>query len=213
MIKKERPSHRLLRQTSKSFGESVLRAMLVSAENIEGNPKKMTQQQLAEKSGVGRSTIAKYSTSRDDENVVVNPDLETICRLADALNVSPAFLLMRPDDWSRLAQAAMFFSSAINDPKFAAFANDISSSSVSNTVATSMIGLQLAERFDLFVNDPIPDTLEKQYADQIRKRTAKIRGGILSTSALPPISKLKKSQLATLLSLCAVMGANVNSFE
>lgn len=50
---------------------------------------KVTQLQLAEIIGVDRTTVAKYETGARE------PDLETLCKLAEALNVSTDELLGR----------------------------------------------------------------------------------------------------------------------
>lgn len=210
---REASIQKLLKQTSKSFGESVLRAMLVSSEGDDGKPRKITQQELAELSGVGRSTIAKYSTMTDDEKIVVNPDLETICRLADSLNVSPAFLLMRPEDWSHLAQAAMYLSAAVQDEKFTKMSSEIAESSISNAISTSLLGLKLASKFKLYEDQLTNEDIKNKYSDQISIRKKRIRHGILATSSLPPMGKLKKNQITPLLTLCAIIGAHLNSFE
>lgn len=49
--------------------------------------------------GIARSTLRALKTPQ------ANPDLATLQRLADALGVPPAFLLMRPQDWALLAGA------------------------------------------------------------------------------------------------------------
>lgn len=212
MATNTRPSHKLLKHTSKSFGESVLRAMLVSAEGENGEPRKVTQQELAERSGVGRSTIAKYSAMKADENLVANPDLDTICRLADALNVSPAFLLMSPEDWSHMAQAAMFLSTAVNDGKVNEIAEDIAESGGGNAIAMSLVGLKLATRFGVYNKCRASFDKSGSIGAEIDARNRKIKGAILATSALPPVGQLNKGHVVPLLSMCAIMGAYPKTF-
>lgn len=209
----ENPNQAMLRATSLSFGESVLRAMLVSSTDENGEPKKMTQQELAKKSRVGRSTIAKYSALRSDENLVANPDLATICQLATALNVSPAFLLMTPADWSHLAQAAMYFSDAMTDEKFVALASSMAQSSVANARTTALSGLDLAVKFKLYKDQAQAPEMAHSFAALIAAKNQRTRSGILAMSALPPLGELKKSHVAPLLSLCAIMGAHLQHHD
>ena len=209
----ENTNQDMLRATSLSFGESILRAMQVSSTDENGEPKKMTQQELANKSGIGRSTIAKYNALSNDESMVANPDLATICQLAAALNVSPAFLLMTPTDWSHLAQAAMYFSDAMMDDKFVAMANSMAQSSVANTRTTALVGLNLAVKFKLY-KDQVPDPeIASSFATRIAAKNRHTRSGILAMSALPPLGELKKGHIAPLLSLCAIMGAHLQHHD
>lgn len=205
----EENSQALLRATSLSFGESVLRAMLVSSEDDGGEPKKMTQQELAQRSQVGRSTIAKYSALRNDEKMVANPDLETICRLASALHVTPAFLLMTPSDWSHLAQAAMYFSEAMSDEKFVDTANEMERSNVANTRSVALTGLDLAIKFNVYEKRAPDPEMSPTFSERISARNKRIRRGILAMSALPPLGELKKAHIAPLLSMCAILGAHL----
>lgn len=175
--------------------------------------KKSTQHELAEKSGVGRSTIAKYSTMANDDAAPANPDLATICQLAAALNVSPAFLLMTPADWSHLAQAAMYFSEAMNDDKFVAVAQEMAQAGSANARAGATAGLALATKFKLYNQVAPPPEMAASFVKQIAIRNKRIRSGILATSALPPLAELNKGQIAPLLSLCAIMGAQLNHHD
>lgn len=56
---------------------------------------------MQRETGIARSTLRALKAPGVD----ANPDLATISRLADALGVPPAFLLMRPQDWADLAAA------------------------------------------------------------------------------------------------------------
>lgn len=55
--------------------------------------------QMQRQTGIARSTL------RALKSPTANPDLDTLDRLAAALGVPPAFLLMRPQDWQLLANA------------------------------------------------------------------------------------------------------------
>lgn len=208
------------RATARSFGQNVLRAMQVAALDDDGEPRKMTQQELADRAGVGRSTIAKYSAvngtapgAARGEETSVNPDLATICQLAGALNVSPAFLLMTPQDWSHLAQAVMYFAKAIQDERFVAVLKATFEDNNASVRSNAATGLALARKFDVYRDQAPPAEMPAHYARDILARSRRIRGGILATSALPPSGELKKAELVPLLSLCAIMGAHLQDHE
>ncbi|HEY9267959.1 MAG TPA: helix-turn-helix transcriptional regulator [Methylotenera sp.] len=181
--------------------------MLVASENEVGEPKRLTQAQLAARSGVARSTIAKYSAPGDSN--AINPDLSTICRLADSLNVAPAFLLLRPEDWSHLAQSATYFASAMNDPKFVKVVQDLSQSRRVSAGETSEAGLLLAELFGLYSEQPNRSG-SSQLELEIQAKRAKTKMGVLAMSALPPMGKLPHDSLIPLLAICAILGAHLN---
>lgn len=56
----------------------------------KSDPRKLTQQDLADWLGIERSTYGKYETG-DSE-----PNFDTICRLADFFDVSVEYLMGRP---------------------------------------------------------------------------------------------------------------------
>lgn len=56
------------------------------------NEKKLSQQELADKLGINRSTYARYETS------ATQPDYETLQKLADFFDVSIDYLLGRTDN-------------------------------------------------------------------------------------------------------------------
>lgn len=58
-----------------SFVDGFRRAMRVSSD-MEGEVVPLTQQKLAERSGVGRTTIARYVSMESDDEEIVNPDPE-----------------------------------------------------------------------------------------------------------------------------------------
>lgn len=193
--------------TLSGFQHSLLRAMLVAGEDFEGRPKRMTQHQLSKLSGVARSTIAKYLT-QGPENLC-NPDLSTICRLADALNISPAFLLMRPQDWSHLSQGSVYLASALGDSKFLSLGNQIKELNFHSSYEASVTGLKIAELFGLYQDKEVSVKEEKLHYE-ILQRKIKARKGILAMAALPPFGKIYKSAALPLLSLCVILGAHLS---
>lgn len=92
----------LWERTRKALRGNLVRVLSVSREGEEGATR-MTQTELTSLTGIARSTLAKFLSSEDES--VINPDLQTLCRLAEALNIPPALLLMSTHDWSRLLSA------------------------------------------------------------------------------------------------------------
>lgn len=200
---------KLYEEISTSFGENLLRAMLVSDTDEDGEPRKLTQQELAKKSGVGRSTIAKYNTIKKEGEIDSNPDLETICRLASALHVPPALLLMRSSDWSQLIQAALYLNLASKDGVVQEIAAEIENSKAKDAITMARFGLKLAIRLGIYKEKvTLPDDVETRHS--IRESNTQIRQGILATTTLPSLAKITRGHIAPLMSLCAIMGAHQN---
>lgn len=209
-------SSRLYAVVKKTVSSAIRRAMQVAGRSENASPCRISQQSLAEQSGVARSTIAKYLRSSDDENSNVNPDLKTLCRLADTLNVSPAMLLLTPDDWSRLAQAAVFLREAASNEQV----NRISAGMAEPTagpVARATAGLQLARLFGVYrelhqvatISDAAHparnDLIEQQFETIERQRI-----GIFVATSIPPLRALSQTLHAPILSLCANFGASTH---
>lgn len=67
----------------------------------DGEIRNMQKGELAELSHLSKGTVTKLTTVAED----AKPDLETLCKIAYAINISPAFLLMTPRDWDLILQA------------------------------------------------------------------------------------------------------------
>lgn len=92
------------------------RVLSVSGDD-RGAPRSLSRSHLSRVTGIARSTVTKLlcgPKSKPTESAEsatamgvsqANPDLDTLCRLASALAVPPAFLLMSSTDWKRLIQA------------------------------------------------------------------------------------------------------------
>lgn len=91
-------------EVQEAFVNNLARALRVAGGLSEsGEIKHLQKSELAYLSGLSKGTVTKLTTTTECE--AAKPDLETMCKLAHALNVSPAFLLMTPRDWSLLLQA------------------------------------------------------------------------------------------------------------
>lgn len=86
------------------FSENLNAVLAVAGKQRDsGAPGPVTSTRLKAETGVARSTLRALKSLEDDS--AANPDLHTLERIADALGVPPAFLLMRPQDWLALGNA------------------------------------------------------------------------------------------------------------
>ena len=207
-------SSKLYAVVKKTVSSAIFRAMQVAGRSDNAYPCKISQQSLAEQSGVARSTITKYLRAKDEQNSKVNPDLKTLCRLADTLNVSPAMLLLTPDDWSRLAQAAVFLREAASNEQVKRISAGMAEPSA-GPVARATAGLQLARLFGVFqelrqeVSTKNSEQLgEKDFVCEQVETIERQRIGIFVATSIPPLRELSQSIHAPILSLCANLGAS-----
>jgi transcriptional regulator with XRE-family HTH domain len=196
----------------KVIGQNLFNAMQVAGER-EGESTKMTQRELVERTGIARSTIAKYIAGKDTASAA-NPDLETLCRLARALNVSPGLLLLTPDDWEQLAQAAQMMLQAADDEVILEAVEELRNGR-GRAIERGTCGLKILERADLYTpNSPgapaeavemRPKLIKEQRAEQSMKRK-----GIAVASAVAPLGQLKPQYHVPVLWMCAYLGAATN---
>ncbi|MBX8554304.1 helix-turn-helix domain-containing protein [Pseudomonas cichorii] len=170
--------------------------MQVSGVTASGEPKKLSQESLAKTSRIARSTISKYLTQQDS----VNPDLDTLCRLAAALNISPALLLMSEDDWLRLAHALSTVGHAMTDKSVSEMIISLGSEANNKPLTRASTVMRMARYFGY--GNLIEDGREN-------KVSRKLQQGILATSAMPMHPDFKIGFYAYILPLCIVMGAQV----
>lgn len=196
--------------TRASFREALNRALRVSDEAEDGLPKRMTQVELVKRTGMARSTLAKYLSDAPDDDDPINPDLKMLCRLADALNVPPAFLLMRPEDWKRLAHAAANLGRVSNSGVTSAEAAE-RTNRYANAAEQSVAGYRAAREMGIAPSNLNIEVMHEGDADLVRDveaRHARTRRSIRTTCALPPLNLLSGEYHLSLLYLCANVGAN-----
>lgn len=188
------PAMGLGEKTKKGFCSNLLKAALVSNFRDTGEPTKITQEELSRKSGIARSTISKYFSGKE-----ANPDLETICKLATALNVSPAMLLMSEEDWLQLAGAFNSGVQVLNDPESRKIIEELGSKVNSSACrADSVIKLCARAGYRSTASNYLNNPSDR-----------KIMRGILGTAAMPFNESLKGDAYLTLLTMCVVMGARI----
>ncbi|GGA29153.1 helix-turn-helix domain-containing protein [Dyella nitratireducens] len=192
-------------QVRDSFGESLRRAMHVAGTSEDGQAQPISQHDLAARSGVGRSSIAKYLAGSRGQGDLANPDLRSLCRLGEALNVPPAFLVMRPEDWQRLVMAALYMAGAINDPEIKAATRSIISGKHGPDERAD-VAMKVAKR--LGVDPSVADCdASDPLAREVQSIHERWRLGLMTTCALPPLARLDPNYHAALLCLCATFGA------
>ncbi|MFV3290431.1 XRE family transcriptional regulator [Pseudomonas sp. NY11955] len=85
------------------FRDNLNAALFVGGKQRDsGRPGPITATYIQREKGIARSTVRALKAEGEVEP---NPDLQTIEKLAEILDVPPAFLLMRPQDWLALAEA------------------------------------------------------------------------------------------------------------
>jgi len=198
------------KSTAKSFVENVRKAMQVAGTSNSDYPEKLTQAHLSEKSGVARSTLALHAELVADSDRSPNPKLEQICRIADALNVPPAFLLMRREDWVRLAQAINYYAELRRTGRHPALFSNIASGIADEASTQSRYALMLAK--SLGIDGRISDALLEDVSPQMRKEilasTSATTRRIFSSAALPPISSMEPDDRLAAFVISVIFGAH-----
>jgi transcriptional regulator with XRE-family HTH domain len=198
--------------TRASFREALNRALRVSGESEEGLPERMTQVELVKRTGMARSTLAKYLADELDDDFPINPDLKMLCRLAEALNVPPAYLLMRPEDWKRLAHAAASLGK-VSNMHAASDQPTGQPTRYASAAAQSVAGYEAARRLGVAPSNlqmQVVNDSDAKFAREVDERLARTRRSIRTTCALPPLNHLSEEYHRSLLYICASVGANTH---
>ena len=87
------------------FSENLTAMLAVGGKQRDsGLAGPLSSASVQRRTGSARSTLRALKRPRSGE-AHANPDLRTVSRIADALGIPPAFLLMRPQDWAEIALA------------------------------------------------------------------------------------------------------------
>jgi len=209
------PVERLFQRTRRSLGDNVSRAKSVAGgEQDDGTPRKIKQEALADQAGISRATLNNILGARSSkgEHLTVNPKLRDICGLAQALGVPPAFLLMRPEDWRRLAQATIELRNAPDEGmnKLKKLASPAQANS-DTPAHRAQAGLGIARLLKVDAGKPVqtgaPGEAPNRFAEETAARQARITRGILAATSIPPLEDHRGTDgYVMLLALCAMMG-------
>lgn len=198
------------KKTANHFVKNVQRAMRV-AEITEGDcPKKMTQESLSTKAGIARSTLANHKELSNSEDKAPNPTLEKICAIAEILNIPPAFLLMRHEDWSKLAQVIEYYSNTRNARPNNPIFKKIASNDPIPPTEQAKLALQLARLLEI-INNPtreILNTLSQEEAKDILEKTKKQKISVFTSSSLPPITYMTPDERIAAFAFSVIFGAS-----
>jgi transcriptional regulator with XRE-family HTH domain len=203
------------KKSRNALGKNFLSARQVAGTGKDEITKATSNTAIHNKTGIARSTLQKIIDGKNNKGPS-NPDLETICRLAWALNIPPAFLLMSSDDWKRL-----IFS--INTMQTTVQQNEVLYTSIIQSIKhdKATAGLKLIKKLGTY-----PDKLnaiDESEFDRLSKDIDKINEtkllSILSMTAIAqsyestaPSNSSQKSRedyMATLTTLAAIFGSGV----
>lgn len=166
-------------------------------ESERGMPTRYPLAALQQATGLARSTIRKLR--KGDSAKDSNPDLRTLCRLADELCIPVAFLLMGRQEWKTLAAA--FKASQQADSQAAADQQESR-----HGLGKPQAGLGVLRALDVYPL-PMPAITGDQDADQVALRTrqnAAFRKATLVTASLMQAAESDAGSLKqlTLLAAC-----------
>lgn len=191
----------LFRDVSRCFVEAVRRSMRVADDDEDGVLDALSQTHLAKRADMGRSTLAKYLGRSDITSA--NPDLDIICRLAEAVGIPPALLLMRPQDWASLGSGMLTFLQAMTDPKFTALAAKLQrlDSTPSQRVAEAALSIGR-------VLNTVEDERDPKVSQEVREFRRATKLSIATTAASIPfrMDGVATFHLPALLTLCSILG-------
>lgn len=191
-------------RTRKALRGNLVRVMSVAGERDEG-PARMTQSELTCRTGIARSTLAKFLSGGDD--AAINPDLLTLCRLGGALNVPPALLLMSTQDWTRLLSAigGLLSHQHLNPP--------VDLGAVAHSAPRDNVGraLELAMLHGLLTTGHTTTAgrfgnLDRRWQRDIEDLARRQRMGITAATALPEWRAIP-AHVEALFVLCTLLGA------
>lgn len=206
----------LIEKTGHALGANMLAARNVAATGKDEVVTPMSEMALHKKSKISRDVLSRYA-----DNKTPNPDLKTICKLAHALNVPPAFLLMTSDDWRRLIGAINDMQKNVQNTGGAQF---VKASIKSQKLKA---GLAIAKKLNMYPDkcddsgDVDWQTWETREQDINRRNDIK-RQSILAMTAIAQnfdvalagsdsATKSKEEYLAILTTLAAIFGARVQT--
>lgn len=195
-------------RTSEAIAHN-LEAVLEVAGGDTYQSKPMKLAQLHAETGIAKSTLFKISRT-ESAREQANPDLETICRVAEALKIPPGLLLMDRRDIGALIGALDGLSMALDSPQLQPVIGKSTAGEMSE------IGLRLAEALKLYPeSEPMmaaKDSLEyREQKSEVANRNENTRRAILSTTALLQSQARNEEKLKLCTAIGAMMGAAFKS--
>lgn len=201
------------KKTLRSFVNGIQTAMRVSGRRdteATGYPEKMTQSELADATGISRSTLANHKGNDHGDARLANPTLENICKISEHLNVPPAFLLMRPEDWTRLAQAIDYYAKLRSSQQTHRLFTVIGTSTNLTPPQQASLGFELAQllNIDGAPNAALLDGSNTEDRTQLLNEARSRKLSIYATSALPPINYMQADEKLAAFVVSVIFGAH-----
>ena len=196
-------------ETQSALVQNVRNAVSVGGVPENDYPAAITQGALAESSGVSRTSITGQMLGGEED---VNPKLRQICRVAEALGLPPAFLLMRPEDWTRLAQVVVYYGGLMrsNNPRVAELQTRIAHSSTDEAPERALLAADLARA--LGVDTPVSkETITespRELGAKLAAKKADVKRRIFTTSALLPLDQMQPVDRFAALLLATVFATH-----
>jgi transcriptional regulator with XRE-family HTH domain len=189
------------RNVSQVLLTNLINALKVAGpENEEGNPTRLKQVAVQRATGIARSTLNDLLKACADGDA--NPDLRTLCRLANELHIPVAFLLMGPREW--LTLLSTFSDMATGEMHHAAAKRDFG-----NGLRGPQAALQILRDADVYPL-PVPkfaNADDGPEVDRLERQNAAFRRATLVTASLVQAAG-SNADLLKLLTLLAAAYAN-----
>lgn len=196
-------------ETQDALVLNVRNAMGVGGPPENGYPAAVTQSEIVESSGVSRATLTGQLLGGDKD---VNPKLKQICRVAGALGIPPAFLLMRPEDWKHLAQVLVYYGSLMrsSNPRVAELQTKVSHSTPENLNEQALLASHLARALgvDAQVSKETISESQGEIGAQLVAKNAEVKRRIFTSSSLLPLSQMEPVDRFAALLLTTVFASH-----
>lgn len=193
MTRPSRPDH----PVSKTLAINLTNALKVAGPDEGINKlRKLTSVQFQRTTGIARSTLR--ALSKLEAPFEANPDLHTLCRIADELHIPVAFLLMGPREWRTLLKAFV----QIGSPDFKAAADYQETQKGLKDPHAALNILKQARVYPL----PNPVSVGEQDAQEmaaLRKKNEAFRRAAVVTAALLQTAESDGTSLKELTLLAA----------
>lgn len=195
---------KLFEAVSRGFADAVRRALAVASLDEAGEIDALSQTELAARASIARSTLAKY-LGTGPEDPAANPTLDVICRIADVLGVPPAFLLMRPKDWSSIAGGAKHFIDALQKSEARHLLSHLGASKGAGSREVAKAAVALGR-----VLGTVEDENDRLLTDEIRDFRKATKTSTATVAASIPFRHdgVSTTHLPVLLCLCGLVGVS-----
>ena len=202
----DEPHLALFRAAQGALHNALVYALQVAGEK-DGQASSMSQTELATRSGISRHSIGNYLSKVAPSK---SPDLETLCRIAAALNIPPALLILTRDDWKQLANAALYLGNVFGDPVIQQAVEKLNESNNPRAHDRAEGGLQVAERAGLYNPENLgldSPEVRSELRDEAEAKQRAQRQAIRVSSAIAPLQNVPPEYHGPLLWLTSYLGA------